>query len=851
MAAPKAFFLQNRLQAGPMSTTRAADSVEATSEALGVLRTTTGFFAAVIAVLAVGLAGIGLFSAQSVQPFALTILAFFAALGLFFLFGLLAGQIRLTARSTAADAAQAAADTLGDGLQLTAADGKIIYANPAMASLYGTSAAPSLEHLFAGEPRAEEALYRLLRASERGEPRTEEIEFARSPGTGEPGWVSLSVSPIETVVGGAGGDGFTLWRYVDVTRERHREAEARRTGDHVLATYDTLPAGLLVVDSTGRVLHANLTLRGWLGIEQDRGQPLTLKLADILTPESSALLAASHGTAIERLDLDFVGTSGRGFPAAVVAAADSAGGWSAVVFHRSLAPPRDGVVSELAARRLFQAAPFGIATLDSDGRVVSANATLARLLLLSSVREQTPVLDLLARPEDGEARRALDSSLKAALEGKAVVPLVEIAVGAKGEFTRRVFMKALPEGGSEAALVYVVDSTEQRVLEEKYAQSQKMEAVGKLAGGIAHDFNNVLTAIIGWSDLLLGTQRPGDPAFQNVMNIKSSANRAAGLVNQLLAFSRRQTLQPEVLQLGEVLTDLSVLMNRLLGEKIQLKIHQGRDLWSIKADRTQFGQVMINLAVNARDAMAEGGTLYVRARNVTEREARKLEAQGTALAGGEYVLVEVEDTGVGMEPSVLAKIFEPFFTTKGVGKGTGLGLSTVYGIVRQTGGHIAAESTPGQGTIFRVYLPRHVVEPEEEVAAQKPAKKAAKDLTGRGRVLLVEDEDAVRSFAVEALKRQGYEVFEAASGAEAIDLMTEIDGKVDIVVSDVIMPEMDGPTMITELRKREPDLKVIFVSGYPDDAFKNNLEPDAKFAFLPKPFSLAQLAAKVKDELAK
>jgi two-component system, cell cycle sensor histidine kinase and response regulator CckA len=288
-----------------------------------------------------------------------------------------------------------------------------------------------------------------------------------------------------------------------------------------------------------------------------------------------------------------------------------------------------------------------------------------------------------------------------------------------------------------------------------------------------------------------------------------------------------------------------------MGEKIELKILSGRDLWYVKADRTQFEQVLINLAVNARDAMSEGGRLTIRSRNISERDSLRLAALG--VAAGEYVAVEVEDTGTGMSAEVMAKIFEPFFSTKEVGKGTGLGLSTVYGIVKQTGGYIFPESEISKGTTFRVYLPRYVPDSEDEVASTRGTKKKemARDLTGTGRVLLVEDEDAVRSFAVRALSRQGYEVLEAASGAEALKVMAKAQGKVDLVVSDVIMPEMDGPTMLKELRKTKPDLKIIFVSGYPDDAFRKSLNPDEQFAFLPKPFTLPQLAAKVKEQFGR
>jgi two-component system cell cycle sensor histidine kinase/response regulator CckA len=348
------------------------------------------------------------------------------------------------------------------------------------------------------------------------------------------------------------------------------------------------------------------------------------------------------------------------------------------------------------------------------------------------------------------------------------------------------------------------------------------------------------------------------------MNIKQNANRAASLVRQLLAFSRKQTLRPEVLTLTDVLADLRMLLARLVGNDIKLRIDHGRDLWPVKVDIGQFEQVVVNLAVNARDAMPEGGELTVRTRNVTTDEAKTFPYR--ELEAGDYVLVEVEDNGSGIPAEVLKKIFEPFFTTKEVGKGTGLGLSMVYGIIKQTGGFIFCDSEVGKGTTFRIFLPRHVpviaAQPaagadqkaiaggaEAPAAAVQAKADAARDLSGSATVLLVEDEDAVRMGGVRALTSRGYTVHEASSGVEALELFEELDGKVDIVVSDVVMPEMDGPTLLGELRKRQPDIRFVFVSGYAEDAFAKNLPEDAQFGFLPKPFSLKQLATVVKEVL--
>jgi two-component system cell cycle sensor histidine kinase/response regulator CckA len=410
-------------------------------------------------------------------------------------------------------------------------------------------------------------------------------------------------------------------------------------------------------------------------------------------------------------------------------------------------------------------------------------------------------------------------------------------------------MSPFAAGGSrDVAILYVVDATEQKALEAKFAQSQKMDVVGKLAGGIAHDFNNMLTAILGFSDMLLTMHRPKDVAYKDIMNIKLSANRAAELVRKLLALARQQTLQNEVINLGEVLTDDFNMLKRYLGEKSELRISTAPDLWNVMADKQEFGQALFNLITNAKDAMPDGGTLTIAARNISERESKKLEHR--EFASGEYVLIEVGDTGHGKSAEVMDNIFEPFFTTKAVGKGTGLGLASVYGMVKQSGGYIYPESEVGKGTTFRIYLPRYHAEDEPAAPKKEKKEQRAADLTGTGRVLLVEDEEVVRNFAARALKRQGYKVLEASSGVEALEVMEKNKGKIDIVVSDVVMPEMDGPTLLKELRKTNPDLKIIFVSGYPNDAFKASLG-DEDFAFLPKPFSLPQLAAKVKEVLGR
>jgi two-component system, cell cycle sensor histidine kinase and response regulator CckA len=366
------------------------------------------------------------------------------------------------------------------------------------------------------------------------------------------------------------------------------------------------------------------------------------------------------------------------------------------------------------------------------------------------------------------------------------------------------------------------------------------------------------------TDFLLSDHKPSDKSFPDIMQIRQNANRAAAMVRHLLAFSRKQTLRLQVLDLGEVMGDLRMLLQRLIGEKVTLNVLHGRDLWPVKADMAQFEQVIVNLAVNARDAMPDGGKLTLRTANVGAAECERFDCKG--MPAGDYVLVEVEDTGTGIPADIIDKIFDPFFTTKEVGKGTGLGLSTVYGIVKQTGGFIYVDSQSGMGTIFRIFLPRYLAASDDvrtpllpetaspAIAGALPASedstRAAPDLTGRGTILLVEDEEGLRSLNARGLKSRGYTVIEAGNGVEALEALDHEGGEVDLVVSDVVMPEMDGPTLLKKLRERDPDIKFIFVSGYAEDAFQKNLPNPQDYNYLAKPFTLKQLVAKVKETMA-
>lgn len=803
---------------------------------------------------------LALLASQDSKPLMLAAMAVLSMFGAFFLFGIAAGHIRIGERVSERELLRSLLEGFDDGVLVTDRDGDHLYANRMLEDLLfdaDESRLASIELAFQDHASAQEAIYRLLHAASRGEPHREDVH---TPDTTAKPSRRLRISHKPFVIPGRERDfgPLVLWNVADVTVEHDHAFSQVQSLETAIAAYDQAPVGLVSIAPDGRITQVSTAFARWLGTTWPSMQERGLYLSDVLTKDSLALLRSSvreAGADGASMDLDVISEDGRQITMTIVARQLNDGGLMIAARNQlmsntvssPLSPADTGVAS------FFQAAPFGIATVTRDGRISSGNAAFARMILDGTSGIGAPALEVLSRSASGAAKSEISKALEGAMAGKAQPTPIEILVGEHQQYARRVYMSPIQTGsdGGETAILYVLDATEQKSLEAKFAQSSKMEAVGKLAGGIAHDFNNVLTAIIGFSDLLLQTHRPTDPAYKDIKNIQSSATRAAGLVAQLLAFSRRQTLQSEPLQLGEVVSDWASIMKRPIGEHIDLKVLTGRDLWFVKTDKTQFEQVIMNLVFNAKDAMPKGGEITIRTRNVTERDIQK--QPQLVIPVGEYVLTEVEDTGCGMTEEVLAKVFEPFFTTKEVGKGTGLGLATCYGIVKQSGGFIFPESTPGRGTIFRVYLPRYIPTADESDAHDGKASKKdrQRDLTGTGRVLLVEDEDVVRSFAARALKRQGYEVLEADSGVAALEVMAECDGNVDIVVSDVVMPEMDGPTLLKELRHQNPDLKIIFVSGYPNEAFENSLDSGQQFAFLPKPFSLPQLAAKVKEELAR
>jgi two-component system cell cycle sensor histidine kinase/response regulator CckA len=810
------------------------------------------------AIVAAAVAFMTLGRAQA-QPYILGLLALLAMVGLFNLFAFAAGIIRFADRIADDPIMRPIADHAFDGLAVTDSRGHVVYSNAAYLALTGAATpqdARPVERVFIGNPDVSEAVFRLLKAAREGKRQQEEVRVAGSEGA-HGRWLRMRVRPLGQSRREAK---YAVWSIADITRDRERQEDVFQELQHAIEYLDHAPCGFFSVNAAGNLVYVNATLANWLDYDLAEIGNGGLKLTDIVSGDGASLLTsivpAPGEVKTEVFDIDLRMRGGKTMPVRLyhklAFGADGAPGASrTLVISRArderLDPQR---AAEVRFMRFFDHTPMAIATVDKSGAVVRANARFAKLAqsLNSGGAANKSILSVVNDRE----RSHLIAAINQAAEGQGDIAPVEAMLDGAKERWGQFFVTAVEEDEreTEAAIVYMLETTERRTLENQINQSQKMDMVGQLAGGIAHDFNNVLSAIMMANDFLLNAHKPTDPSFQDIMQIKQNATRAATLVRQLLAFSRRQTLRPQVLDLGDALSDLTMLLRRLIGEKVKLDLVHGRDLWPVKVDVSQFEQVIVNLAVNARDAMPDGGKLTVRTVNVPAQEAEKLSYKGMPAA--DYVRIDVVDTGTGIPSDIVDKIFEPFFSTKEVGKGTGLGLSTVYGIVKQTGGFVYVDSEAGQGTSFRIFLPRHHAEQElPEAAAKEPAEaKRAADLTGQGTILLVEDEDGLRSLNARGLRSRGYSVIEASNGIEAMEALEQKNGAVDLVVSDVVMPEMDGPTLLKAMRERNPDLKIIFVSGYAEDAFEKSLPENEQFAFLPKPFALSQLVAKVKETMA-
>lgn len=482
--------------------------------------------------------------------------------------------------------------------------------------------------------------------------------------------------------------------------------------------------------------------------------------------------------------------------------------------------------------------PIPILQLDDVGEVLAINSPARNFLEnINPVGQRFhEVFEGVGRPLNGWVTEVLHDNEERASH------FARLTIGGQEKFVQINLCKVNLAGHSRF-LAVLNDATELKTLEAQFVQSQKMQAIGQLAGGVAHDFNNLLTAISGHCDLLLLHHGESDTDYADLDQIRQNSNRAASLVSQLLAFSRKQTLQPQALDLEQTLSDHTHLLNRLVGEKTSLALHHGANMKMINADKRQFEQVIMNLVVNARDAM--NGTGRIRISTEMQRYDKAQERDRAKVPAGNYCQITVSDEGCGIDADKLQRIFEPFYTSKKTGEGTGLGLSTVYGIVKQTGGFIFVESAQGIGTTFNLLFPAVTYRPDLVSKTVETPDQIGETVKGDGVVLLVEDEAPVRAFASRALKLKGFSVLEATCAEEALALLSDKDLTVDIFVTDVVMPGIDGPTWVAEALKHRPNTKVVFVSGYAENRCDELHDNIPNSIFLPKPFSLSQLTTTV------
>ncbi|MFV1876881.1 ATP-binding protein [Nioella sp.] len=675
----------------------------------------------------------------------------------------------------------------------TDSHGAILFQNPAACDRFGPRDGQPMSRALAGlVPNASAVAFRQETALMRDRSCRETVVTRRG---------AVQVTAFRVGTG-------TLWRLEEIVDQTHR---------HPGGT--SLP--MMVVSRSDTILSMNEAMRETLG---DRKKALSevFECLPVKTGQRVRLRGAEDW--IEVLVIDLQAGDGRR---------------EIYVLPVDLLPLEDSV-----AARAFGALPVALVHIAGDGRILAANPRAQSLMACHPDGTTTlaDVVEGLGRPIHDWLTDMLEERIPSRPE------MVRAKMREDDCFVQITLGRIAGEG--EATLLGVLhDATALKSMEQQFVQSQKMQAVGELAGGVAHDFNNLLTAITGHCDLLMLRHDQGDPDYADLVQINQNANRAASLVGQLLAFSRKQTMRPEVLDLRETMPDLAHLLNRLVGEKVKLDLTHDPNLLPIRADRRQLDQVIMNLVVNARDAMPDGGTIRVETRVTNLQDA--LRRDRAEVAPGQYVTIHVRDEGTGIPPDQIARIFEPFFTTKRAGEGTGLGLSMVYGIVKQSGGYVFVDSTVGEGSDFVIYFPVHArsepVAPDGEETRELPARLA--DLPRDAVVLLVEDEASVRAFASRALRMRGFTVIEAENAEEALETLADSSLDVDVFVTDVIMPGMDGPTWVREALKDRPDVKVVFVSGYAEDAVEQTEAKVPNSVFLAKPFTLSDLTSTVQRQL--
>lgn len=797
-------------------------------------------------------------------PTGLILLIAMAAGGMVFLLWIIRGAGRrmglFPERGAMAEAMQPATprftwiEALDEAVLISDEGGAPIAANAAYSeltqmALLGQSDAMgpvSVDRIFSASPGLAAPIFRLSKSAKAGETRRESLPAMTLGSDALPVQYEASVAPL--------GRKRVIWRLRRIAGSQDITGAADMRALYV----EDAPMGFFSSGADGTIIYSNSWLRDLLGLPETAKN---VRLDDIMRPEFVKMLRRDRKSGVPgRADIMIRSRDGVEVPVQTITTwngkgADATGRTIVIANNHSLLEGEGRMLAASASRPpnpdgdpMFDDAPFGAARLEGtslEGAIITDSNRALMGLAGGGAQPGTRFIDLFIA-EEGENKlreKLLDSIDKP----------VGLKLADEDQKHVNVFVTLDQRGQPEVA--YVIDMSEQKELEMRLAQGEKMQAIGKLAGGVAHDFNNVLTGIILNNDHLMTMHPVGDPSFDNLKQIHEFSVRAKDLVQMLLAYARQQTFRREVFEPGEFLSEFAILLGQLIDERIDFNVVHGRDLPMVKADRNQLETAIINLATNARDALlmdgGRGGKLTIKTSRATEKDAH---ANGFRyVAENDYLLIEVTDTGHGIAPENLKNIFNPFFTTKPKGLGTGLGLSTVYGIIKQSEGYICPLSQVGKGTTFQIYLPAlradeipepEIVPPAELLAAAQPV-----DISGRGRILLVEDEDGVRSIAASQLRSRGYEVEEACDGEDALEILQDDPGGFDLVVSDVVMPGMDGPTLIREAKELLGSAKVLFMSGYAERDIAQQLDDDREVSFMPKPFTVKQLAERVKAEL--
>ncbi|MBY9065516.1 response regulator [Hyphomonas sp. WL0036] len=743
-------------------------------------------------------------------------------------------------------------DSLDEAVLITDPGGAPVAANAAYDELTrlalivgsGETGPVTLDRLFGANPGLAAPVYRLSKSAKAETKRREVLPPLALGPEQVPAQFEVTVSPLPR--------GRVLWRI----RRIAGELEATGAADLKSLYVEDAPMGFMATKPDGSITYANNWLRELLGLPESAKN---IRTDDIMRPEFVKMLARDRKSgAPGRADIQLRARDGVEIPVQAITSwtgrgADAAGRTVILASPQVLNGGEERFALQAASRPprpdgdpMFDDAPFGAVRLDGDrvdgAMILDAN----RALMEMTGGRATPGTRFAELFVSEEGEGALASLLVDAIDKP-------VALKTAGDEARDVNVFVTLNSTGRPSVAYIIDMTEQRQLEQRLAHGEKMRSIGQLAGVVAHDFNNVLQGIIFNYEELMTRHPVGDPSYEYLQSIHEFSSRARELVRMLLAYARAQTFKREIFNCTDFLSEFSILLRQVLDERIELDVKHGRDIPWIKADKNQLETAIINLATNARDAMIaqrNGGKLTIRTARSTGKEAH--EKGFNYVEDGEYLLIEVEDNGTGMPRELLDKIFQPFFTTKDQGSGTGLGLATVYGIIKQSGGYVCPVSSVGKGTTFYIYLPalsaEEIPEPSDLAENTKVAVRPM-DMSGRGRILLVEDEDGVRSIAATHLRQRGYEVEEACDGEEALEILEDMPGAFDLVISDVVMPGMDGPTLIREAKDLLGHARVIFISGYAERDLAQQLD-DRAVSFLPKPFTVRQLSERIKQELA-